>query len=298
MKYIKAVYKSFDAFGKKLQRDAVAAFSAQAAFFIIISAFPLLMLIIAVMQYLPFVDISTLNYLAALFPDKISDFIQKIISEIFSGSSVAIIPVSAVALLWAASKGMMSILRGLNFIYGIEERRNYFFVRFLAVIYTIGFVITLLLMLVLVVFGNSLLNLISEKLPSFYGTALLIASFRTLGVFVLMTLFFLLLYIVIPNRRANVFTELPGAVLSALGWLGFSWLYGLYIDNFANSSYVYGSLAAAVFIMLWLYFCMYILFIGGEVNSILRAEEFRKMRIRRREERELQKKKKEIKGEK
>ena len=240
MKYIKAVYKSFDAFGKKLQRDAVAAFSAQAAFFIIISAFPLLMLIIAVMQYLPFVDISTLNYLAALFPDKISDFIQKIISEIFSGSSVAIIPVSAVALLWAASKGMMSILRGLNFIYGIEERRNYFFVRFLAVIYTIGFVITLLLMLVLVVFGNSLLNLISEKLPSFYGTALLIASFRTLGVFVLMTLFFLLLYIVIPNRRANVFTELPGAVLSALGWLGFSWLYGLYIDNFANSSYVYG----------------------------------------------------------
>lgn len=43
---------------------------------------------------------------------------------------------------------------------------------------------------------------------------------------------------------------------------------------------------------------MYILFIGGEVNSILRAEEFRKMRIRRREERELQKKKKEIKGEK
>ena len=285
LNYFKSLYSEITDFIKKVQKDSVAAFSAQAAFFMIISAFPLLMLLISIIKYLPFIDASVIEHITKLFPESIYSFMQKILTEIFSGYSTAIIPVSVLAILWAASKGMMSILKGLNYIYGIKEKRNYFFVRILAVIYTVIFIIIILLMLIIIVFGNFLLQIISEKIPSFYGTAVIIASFRTLGAFILLTLFFLILYIVVPNRRASIFTELPGAVLSSLGWLGFSWIYSIYIDNFAKSSYVYGSLAAAVFIMLWLYFCMYIMFIGGEVNTVLRRKGFVSLRSKRKRER-------------
>ena len=81
--------------------------------------------------------------------------------------------------------------------------------------------------------------------------------------------FFLIMYIVLPNRKTSLIYELPGAILSSLGWIGFSYGFAFYIDNMANFSYVYGSLTAIVLLLLWVYFCMYILFIGAEVNYFL-----------------------------
>jgi len=63
--------------------------------------------------------------------------------------------------------------------------------------------------------------------------------------------------------------EFPGAIISAAGWVGFSALYSFYITHFANYSYLYGSLTAIVLLMLWLYFCMNILFFGAEVNVLI-----------------------------
>ena len=74
---------------------------------------------------------------------------------------------------------------------------------------------------------------------------------------------------VLPNRKSHIFRELPGAIITAGGWLLFSYLFSYYIDNMGNYSYTYGSLAALAICMLWLYFCMYILFIGAEINMIL-----------------------------
>lgn len=62
-------------------------------------------------------------------------------------------------------------------------------------------------------------------------------------------------------------SHLPGAVFSSLGWILFSYFYSLYIKWFPRSSYVYGSLAAVVFFLLWLYFCMSILLWGAEINK-------------------------------
>jgi membrane protein len=77
------------------------------------------------------------------------------------------------------------------------------------------------------------------------------------------------MYIFIPNRKTKLYKEFPGALVSAAGWMGFSYLYSFYIDNMGNYSNMYGSLTAIVLFMLWFYFCMYILFIGGEVNVVL-----------------------------
>jgi len=104
---------------------------------------------------------------------------------------------------------------------------------------------------------------------------LLIISIRTVALLVALSIFFLIIYLVIPNRKSNFFYELPGALLSAVGWTGFSYLFSFYIDNMGNYSYTYGSLTAIIICMLWLYACMYIMFIGAEVNVVLASPNVR-----------------------
>jgi membrane protein len=127
----------------------------------------------------------------------------------------------------------------------------------------------LVITLSILVFGNQLFLWIQGKIPVLSELALFIISIRTIVGLCLLTLFFLLLYVVIPNRKTRVFQELPGAFISAVGWMGFSYLFSYYVDNMGNYTNTYGSLTAVVIFMLWFYFCMYILFIGAEINVVL-----------------------------
>lgn len=273
MRYIKAIYKAFSLFGKKITHDAVAAFSAQTAFFIIISAFPFLVLIVSVLEKIPFISADMMYTVLDIFPRTVMEYMENIIKEICSGNSVAIISISAAVLLWAASKGVTSIMRGLNFIYKIDEKRNFLEIRLVSVGYTIGFVVYIVLTLIFIFGGGMLSSLLKSRLPEnlFFTIIYRIVSF--LGKLMLLTVLFGLVYLIVPKRKATIKSQLPGAVLSALGWLGYSWFYSFYIDHLAGNSYVYGSLTSIILIMLWLYVCMYIFFIGGEVNSIISGEE-------------------------
>ncbi len=273
MRYIKAIYKAFSLFGKKITHDAVAAFSAQTAFFIIISAFPFLVLIVSVLEKIPFISADMMYTVMDIFPRTVMEYMENIIKEICSGNSVTIISISAAVLLWAASKGVTSIMRGLNFIYKIDEKRNFLEIRLISVGYTIGFVVYIVLTLIFIFGGGMLSSLLKSRLPEnlFFTVIYRIVSF--LGKLVLLTVLFGLVYLIVPKRKATIKSQLPGAALSALGWLGYSWFYSFYTEHLAGNSYVYGSLTSIILIMLWLYVCMYIFFIGGEVNSIISGEE-------------------------
>ena len=165
MKYIKAIYKAFSLFGRKITHDAVAAFSAQTAFFVIISAFPFLVLVLSVLERVPFLSPDIIYNLSDIFPAVVTEYIRSIISEIFANNSATVISISAVALLWAASKGIVSIMRGLNFIYKIDDKRNFFQIRLTSVLYTVGFLLYILVTLLISVVGGRTAEFIKQGLP-------------------------------------------------------------------------------------------------------------------------------------
>jgi len=123
--------------------------------------------------------------------------------------------------------------------------------------------------LLLLVFGNSLLLWIQLKIPALTDLALLLISLRTIVILLVLLLLFVTMYLFIPNRKSSFLCELPGAFISSAGWMLFSFGFSYYIDNMKSFTNTYGSLTAAVLLMLWIYFCMYILFFGGEVNYAL-----------------------------
>jgi membrane protein len=165
-------------------------------------------------------------------------------------------------------------MRGLNSVYEINETRNGLLLRAIAALYTLIFAVMVLITMTLFVFGNRLYFWIERKLPVFVDTALVIISLRTIVGLIVLIIFFLIIYTVIPNRKTKLMSQMPGAMLCSGGWMGFSYAFSFYIDNYSNYASTYGSLTAVVLFMLWLYFCMYILFLGAEFNLLFENKAF------------------------
>ena len=263
------LFQKIRSFTTKLRDDSISAFAAQAAFFIILSFFPFVMFLLTLLNYLPISAGDLQTVISNILPESINTILDSILAELVVKSSGTILSVTVVAALWSASRGMLSLVRGLNAVYGHKETRNYFLIRGVSILYTLAFTALLIVTLLLLVFGNQLYHFIITKLPLLGEAALIVMSLRFLVTMTILTLFFLLMYLVIPNRKSQLLHELPGAILTAGGWLGFSYLFSIYIDRMGTFSYTYGSLTALAVCMLWLYFCMYILFIGAEVNMLL-----------------------------
>lgn len=270
MTYIRTVVSMIRIFMRKLKKDSVSAYAAQAAFFIMVSFFPFSMFLLTMIQFLPITERDLTSMISDALPQALSPLLFNLLSEVYDASTTAVVSATLLTTLWAASKAFYSLIYGLNSVYNIPENRNYFILRIRALIYTLIFAIMLLATLLLLGFGNSLTYMLNNAFPALKDATLLIISLRTSSIMCILILFFLYLYVVIPNHRSRILVELPGAILTSVGWIGFSYLYSFYIDHLSNFSNTYGSLTAVVLLMLWLYACMYMLLIGGEINDCLR----------------------------
>jgi membrane protein len=202
-------------------------------------------------------------------PSAVSSFFDTYIEEIMNSGKLSLTIISALVLLWSASKGVFAIIGGLNSVYEIKEDRNYFLLRFFAILYTVAFVLILMFALMIMVFGSKVNDFICSMFPNITGLVYIISSLRYILGFAMLVLFFTLLYKMLPNGKIKFTKQVPGAVLASGGWVAFSFAFSFFVENFSNYANIYGSLSAIIVFMLWLYTCMYILFIGAEINLIL-----------------------------
>ena len=244
-------------------------YAGNAAFFIVLAVFPALMLVFSLLQFTPYTVADFAALMEDVLPGALSPLVTYLTDEVHALNAGAVIPITAVAMLWSASRGILGVLNGVNAIYGASETRSYLAKRFIALVYMILFIIGIVLTLVLYVFGKKIQAMIIARIPALAQATILIMQFKYVVILVYLTLLFTLVFKVFPNTHTKFFQCLPGAVLASLGWLGFSALFTVYIDHFSNYSVIYGSLTTIIVTMVWLYFCLCILFFGGVVNQFL-----------------------------
>lgn len=261
-----SIIKLIKQFSKKIQSDNVNAFAAQSALFIMISFFPLIMVILNLLQFLPISSEKFIELLLQAFPEIFEPYVREIVNDLYEKSSGTILTITLITSIWSASKGTLSLVRGLNGVYNIEETRNYLVLRMVSFFYTVSMIILVLSSLILLVLGNTLYQLIINYMPWLSTLLNLFINTRTILFLCITILFFMLIYKTLPARKSILIIQLPGAVFSSIVWMLFSYGFSFYFNNYGNYSYMYGSLTAIVLIMLWLYSCMYILFLGGEIN--------------------------------
>lgn len=251
----------------KYSKDEVPVYAAQASFFIVISFFPFIMLLLTLLQFIPDISKSDLmSIMVSIVPDMLDSLVVSIIDELYMKSPATIVSITAITALWSASRGMLSIERSLNRVNELTRKRNYILRRLICSGYTVVFVITCIASLLLLVLGNSFQRLLLRVFPVIGEIVGYIVSFRSLFALILLIAAFAALYSYLPSTKQKLREQIPGAVFSAVGWLLFSFLFSVYFDHFSNYSYMYGSLTAIVLLMLWLYICICILLIGAEIN--------------------------------
>ena len=243
--------------------------AAYGAYFLILSAFPALLLVLNSLRYTALTVADLTAVLENVLPEALMDSVQELISSTYRSASSAVAGVSVLTLLLSSSKGVYGLLKGLNAVYGVEEDRGYVYTRGISVVYALLFLVVLVLTLVLHVFGNTLTNLlhgIENPVVMFLVDLIDLRSVLLLAVQVLL---FTAIYMVLPNRRNGFWESLPGAVFSSVGWAVFSWAYSVYVTHFSRISNIYGSVYSVAVSMLWLYCCVSILFYGAALNKLL-----------------------------
>lgn len=252
----------------KIAEDHISAYAAQSAFFIMLSLVPILLLLMTLVRFTPITQADIMAAAYELFPKTVSSTIISIVNEVYSQTGTAI-SVSLLVALWSAGKGVLAISNGLNTIRGQLETRNYIFLRLRAAVYTVVFLLAIILSLVFLGFGNSISMLVNKYAPVLKYVMDFIIETRTIVMILVLIVFSLSIYMFLPNKRRRLRSQLPGAIFTAFGWTLASFIFSVYMDIFKGFSNMYGSLTTIVIIMLWLYFCMYVMLLGGEMNDLL-----------------------------
>lgn len=254
-----------------LADQKVPLYAANASFFLILSVFPTLVVLLALMRYTGLQVETFTDLVAEVVPGSLMPMVNRLVLSAYVNSTGAVLSASAVAALWSASRGMYSFLTGLNAIYEVKENRGYFRTRLISMGYTFAFLLMLILTLVLHVFGGDLL-IVLERLP----IPVFVMNLLDLRVFVLLilqTALFCAMFVVLPNEKNRLRESIPGALLAAVGWQVFTKLYSVYSQKFTAYASIYGSVYAVALGMLWLYFCICIVFYGGVLNKTLQKME-------------------------
>ena len=243
--------------------------AAYGAYFLMLSAFPALLLVLNSLRYTQLTVADLTAVLENVLPEALTDSVQELILSTYRNASSAVAGVSVLTLLWSSSKGVYGLLKGLNAVYGVEEDRGYVYTRSISVVYALLFLAVVVLTLVLHVFGNTLMELLRGIQNPVIMTLVDLIDLRGILLLAVQVLLFTAIYMVLPNKRNGFWESLPGAVFSAVGWAVYSWAYSLYVTHFSRISNIYGSVYSVAVSMLWLYCCVSILFYGAALNKLL-----------------------------
>ncbi len=280
-------------FMDRVTRDRLDSTAAHSSFFLIFSFLPFIAFLLTLMQRIHFSSgVTMIEAVIGLFPESVAAYVQELFPSALESSSV--LPVALITAVWSSSMGMVAVIKGLDQIYEVEETRNYIALRLMALLYVVLLAIVILITAALLVFGSTIYKYLLEHSPPFFATLLM--NFKSLVGFVLLMILFTLMYTFLPRRRIKFVHNLAGAAFGAVGWVLFSFFFSLFVENFSNFS-IYGGLATLVILMYWLFFCMYIMFLGAEVSMWLetggiqndlknRAKKRKKQKAREKREKE------------
>lgn len=263
---VNKIIKKMKAFSKKVSEDSLAAYAAQTTFFVLLSFFPFIMLLIMIASKFSLARTNVIFYLLDVAPDQFKSYILYIVDEIMFSDSNSFTIITALVSLWSAGKGIQALTYGLDKIYEVDQRKNFFITRLTSAVYTLIFMLLCLVIMVVHVFGKQIGVQIIDRKPELANATILILSLKSAFAFVIIFFFLLLIYYQLPGRKGRVKHEVIGAALAALAWMLMTKMFSFYIQHISSVSRMYGSLTSIILIIIWLYIGMQIILYGAEIN--------------------------------
>lgn len=245
-------------------------YAANACYFLFMSVFPALLLVLASLRFTPLSATDLIRLLENLLPSALMGAAESLIVSVYYNSSAGLLGISAIAALWSSSTGIHGLVAGLNSVYGVKEGREWIHTRLLSVGFTFVFLVVLIVTLVFQVFGGALAEQFWSARGPFMRFLVGLVDWRSIWLLAVQVLIFALIYVVLPNRTNPFVQCLPGAVFAALGWQVFSGVFSFYVEHMVTRyTNIYGSVYTVAIGLLWGYSCVRILLLGGVVNRLV-----------------------------
>ncbi len=271
----KKSYLFLKEFFRRFGEDNVAATGAQLAYYLIMSFFPFLIFLLSLLTFTSLGQEDVLTTLLSVLPAQASNMVYPVIMDIVSLRSGTVLSLSLVLALWAGSSGTANLIKAIHRAFDIEEGRNLIIGRMISVFYTILLAALIIITLLGQVFGDFLLSKIFEWLgynqwvESIWNSVKLILPLGS------MLIGFALFYKFAPKFRKGekitVRQAFLGSIVAALGWVGLSKLFKIYVANFSNYANTYGSIGAIIVLLLWLFISAVLIMVGAEVIATYRS---------------------------
>ena len=266
---ISKVAKLFKGLYFRYNDDEVPALAAELAYYLLLSFFPFIILLVTIVGTSYISNKQILDELARLVPQQAFIVIRDTIDTAGKAANSGIISIGVLTTVWAASNGLSAVIRALNKAHDVKEARSFWKVKAVAVISTIALAFVILISFVLLIFGEFIGGYLVNWLN---GTTVLYIIWNIVRYTIMLLvigIIFAMLYRFMPCCRMKWREVAPGAIFATVGWISASLGFAVYVNNFVNYSKVYGSIGGAIVLMLWLYLSAIIIIVGGELNGYL-----------------------------
>lgn len=245
--------------------------AAALAYYFVLSLFPALIFLSAVVAYLPVPDLfgQALGVMARVLPPDSMGLVRRVLSDVITPNKGTFLSLGILGTLWAASGGFSAAIEALNIAYEVGDDRPFWKTRPLAV--GLAFMTGALLLVALSVM------LVGPKFGEWVASRVHLANLFVLlwpyihwSIAIGFTIVAVeALYYLAPNVKQRFLATLPGAILAVGCWIALSYLLGIYFRHFTNFNKTYGTLGAAIALMVWLYWTGFAMLVGAELNCEL-----------------------------
>jgi membrane protein len=245
--------------------------AAQLSYAFLFALFPFLLFLTTLLGYLPLPNLmeQILALLAAVLPGEVLHLIQDNIRTLVTTQHSGLLSFGIFAALWTAASALRVIIATANRAYGVQDRRPFWKVWGLALLFTLGLPLFLLASMSLLVFGPQLGGWMAAQI----GLGALLQGLwnmlRWLVILVLLLVAMAPVYAWAPDVAHAWRWITPGAVFAILATLLTSLGFSSYVTHFGSYDATYGSLGAVMVLLTWMYLTGLFLLVGGEINAAI-----------------------------
>jgi membrane protein len=259
-------------FALRIVSDDLLGWSAQLSFYLFLTLFPSLICFVALASFLPVEHLTelVLAMLTRIAPPDVLAVVTGQLGIIAERRSASLLTFGIIGTVWTASAGMQTLIQTLNFAYHVPETRAWWRVRLHAMALTFVMAVFAIASLTIILVGPVL----GERAA---GVLHLSAVFLQTWRIVHWPLILLLavggltfVYHVGPDDASQRWSgTIPGACFATAVWVGASLGLRWYVTSLADYQEIYGTIGAALVILLWFYVSGLAMLVGAELNSVM-----------------------------
>jgi len=249
----------------EISKDGITDLAATVTYYGVLALFPFLLFLVALASVIiePSDAERLVEELSQVAPGAVTQIVGDFIRDLGQQQNATLVGFGALGAIWAASGGVMALIRALNVAYDVKEGRPFWKVRGIAILMTIVCSVLALVAALVAIAAAPLADRVGGPL----GIA--IGWLRLPAAGLVMMLLWALLYYVLPDVEQRFKFITPGSVMGVVLWVLASWGFSKYVANFGSYDKTYGSVGGVIVLLLWMWISSFALLVGAEVNALI-----------------------------